>query len=155
MSFSVDRSAHVFDSLNCCVRSFLHALAKDDGICACSQVLHAFVDHGLCQNGSGCCAVACDIVGLCGDFLDELCAHVLEVILELDLLGDGYAVVCDRRCAVGLVQNYVSALGAQCDLNCICKFVDAGSHCYSCICAVFEILCHFITSFLFSKYSLK
>jgi hypothetical protein len=32
-----------------------------------------------------------------GDFLDELGAHVLEGVLELDLLGDGHAVVGDGR----------------------------------------------------------
>jgi hypothetical protein len=34
---------------------------------------------------------------LLGDLLDQLGAHVLVRVLELDLLGDGDAVLGDRR----------------------------------------------------------
>jgi hypothetical protein len=49
-------------------------------------------------------------LGLCGNFLQELCAHVLQRVLELDLLCDGHAVIGHRRCAEFLVQHDVPAL---------------------------------------------
>ena len=42
----------------------------------------------LGEHGRGGGAVAGDVVGLGGDFLDELGAHVLERVVELDFLGD-------------------------------------------------------------------
>ena len=43
----------------------------------------------------------------------HLGAHVLELVRELDLLGDGDAVLGDARRAVGLVEHDVMALRAE------------------------------------------
>jgi hypothetical protein len=42
---------------------------------------------GLGQHGGGGGAVTGDVGGLGSDFLDHLRAHVLELVLEFDLLG--------------------------------------------------------------------
>jgi hypothetical protein len=47
---------------------------------------------------------------LLSDLLDHLGAHVLEGIFELDLLGDGDAVLGDGRGAELLVEDHVAAL---------------------------------------------
>ena len=143
---ALDGSAHCLDGFDCCIGGLSHALAQDDGICTCCQVLHTFVDHGLCQNSCGRGAVTCDIVGLGGNFLYELCAHVLERILEFNFLCNGNTIICDRRSAVGLIQNNVSALGSKCDLNCISEFIDTFSKRYACVCAVLKFLCHYLTT---------
>ncbi len=52
------------------------------GFCTGGQILEAFADHGLSQNGCGGGAVTGNVVSLGGDFLDELCAHVLESVLQ-------------------------------------------------------------------------
>src|SRR5690606_26652107 len=57
--------------------------------------LHAFAHDGLGQHGGGGGAVAGGVVGLRGHFAHHLCAHVLELVLQLDLLGDGNAVLGD------------------------------------------------------------
>ena len=57
--------------------------------------------------------------------LHELRAHVLKRILQLDLLGDGHAVVGDQRSAELLVQHDVAALGAKGDLHGIGQRIDA------------------------------
>ena len=44
---------------------------------------------------------------------DHLRAHVLELVGELDLLGDGDAVLGDARRAERLVEDDVAALRAQ------------------------------------------
>ena len=84
------------------------------------------MNHGLSQQRSGGGTVAGNIVGLGGDLLHQLSAHVLEGIGQLDLLGDADAVVGDEGSAVLLIQNHVAALGAQGDLNSIGQSVNAG-----------------------------
>ena len=84
------------------------------------------MDHGLSQQGSGGGTVAGNIVGLGGDLLHQLSAHVLEGIGQLHFLGDADTVVGDEGSAVLLIQNHVAALGAQGDLNGIGQLVNAG-----------------------------
>src|SRR3712207_7561573 len=49
-----------------------------------------------------------------------------EDVLDLDLAGDGDAVVRDRRSAELLVEDDVAALGAERDLDGVGDRVDAG-----------------------------
>ena len=73
----------------------------------------AFAIDGLGEHGGGGGAVAGDVVGLAGDFADELGAHVFVRVLELDFLGDGHAVFGDRRGAELFVENRVAALRTE------------------------------------------
>ena len=52
------------------------------------HVAQALADHRLGEDGGRGGAVTGDVVGLLGDFLDELGADLLVRVLELDLLGD-------------------------------------------------------------------
>jgi hypothetical protein len=54
--------------------------------------------------------------------------HVLELVLELDFLGDGDAVLGDARGAEALVEHHVAALGAERHLHGIVENVDAAQH---------------------------
>ena len=89
------------------------------------DVLEAFAEDRLGEHGRGGGAVAGDVGGLGRDFLHHLRAHVLERIGELDLLGDGDAVLGDRRGAELLVDDDVPALGAERDLHRLGELVDA------------------------------
>ena len=80
------------------------------------DVLQAFLDDRLAEDGGGGGAVTGDVVGLGGDLLGQLGADVLEGVFELDVLGDGDAVVGDGRRAELLVEDDVAALGAKGDL---------------------------------------
>src|SRR5690606_36853971 len=84
---------------------------------ASGNCLGAFPDNRLGEDGRGRGAVASQIIGLGGNFAHHLRAHVLELVLKLDFLGDGYAVLGDARCAEGLVDDGVAALGAQRNLH--------------------------------------
>ena len=95
------------------------------GVGAGGDVAQALVHDRLGQHGRGRGAVAGDIVGLGRGFLEELGAHVLERVLELDLLGDGHAVVGDGRRAVLLVERHVAALRAEGGLDRVGEDVDA------------------------------
>ena len=63
-----------------------------------------------------------------GDFADHLRAHVLELVFELDFLGDGHAVLGDARGAEGLVDDDVAALRAERHLHRVGEDVDAAQH---------------------------
>ena len=79
----------------------------------------------LGEHGGGGGAVAGDVGGLGSDLARHLGAHVLERILELDLLGDGDAVLGDVRRAERLLEDHVAALGAEGDLDRVRELVDA------------------------------
>jgi len=46
-----------------------------------------------------------------GDFAQHLRAHILELVLQLDFLGDGHAVLGDARRAEALFDNDIATLG--------------------------------------------
>ena len=100
------------------------------------------MDHGLCQQGGGGGAVACHVVGLGGHLAHQLRAHVLKRIVQLDLLGDGHAVVGDQGRTELLIQHHVATLGTQRDLNGIRQLVDAGFQCFAGVVAALNNLCH-------------
>src|SRR5699024_8324288 len=105
-------------------------------------VLHSLMHHCLCQYGSCGSTVSCHVIGLGSNFLDELCAHVLKCIFQLDLFCDGHAVVGDQRRSKRFIQNYVASFGSKCDSYCICQFVYSCFQCASGLSAVFDFLCH-------------
>jgi hypothetical protein len=87
------------------------------------------LDDGLGQNGGGGGAVAGFVIGAAGDFFHHLRAHVLELVLKLDFLGDGHTVLGDARGAEGFVEHHVAALGTQRDLDRVGEDVDALAAC--------------------------
>ena len=70
-------------------------------------------------------AVAGDVGRLRGDLLDHLRAHVLEAVLELDLLGDRDAVLGDRRGAELFSMTTLRPLGPRVTLTASASCVDA------------------------------
>jgi len=65
------------------------------------------------ENGGSGGAIASDIVGLGGGFLQELCAHVLIGIFEFDFFCHGHAVMGDGGGAIFAVQGDIASLGTQ------------------------------------------
>jgi hypothetical protein len=68
---------------------------------------------GLGEDGRRGGPVTGDVGGLGGDLLQHLGPHVLVGILQLDLLGDGDAVLGDRGAAELLVDDDIAALGPE------------------------------------------
>jgi hypothetical protein len=92
------------------------------------HVLHAFAHDRLGQHGGGGGAVTGVVAGLGSDFLDHLRAHVLQLVLELDLLGDRHTVLGDGGGAERALEHHVAALGAQRDLDRVGQDVHAFDH---------------------------
>ena len=80
------------------------------------------------KHGGGRRAVAGDVGGLRGDFVDELGPHVLEAVFELDFLAHGHAVLGDGRAAERFVDDHVAAGRAHRDGDRIGQFLDALEH---------------------------
>ena len=66
------------------------------GFAPAATFFAAFFDYCLRQNNCGCGAVAGNVVGFGGHFLDDLRAHVFKLVFEFDFLGDCHAVVGDE-----------------------------------------------------------
>src|SRR6202034_1093117 len=90
--------------------------------------LGAFANDRGRKYGRGGGAVAGGIGRLGGDFAHHLGAHVLELVLKLDFLGDGDAVLGDAGGAERLVEHDVAALGAERHLDGVGEDLDAAQH---------------------------
>ncbi len=82
-------------------------------------------DHRLGEHGCRGGAVADHTIGFHRHFLDQLGTHVGEGFAELDLAGDGHAVVGDRRWSGELFEHRVAPLGAEGHLDRVGEGVDA------------------------------
>ncbi len=82
-------------------------------ISAGGEIAVPFLENRFGQNRSGGRAVAGNIAGLAGGFLHQLGADVFVFVLELNFLGDGYAVLGNRRSPPSLIDHRVSPAGAQ------------------------------------------
>ena len=116
---------HLYESFNSLLGSLLHSASQSNGICTCGKILQTLVNHCLSKNCCCSSSVTGNIICLCSYFLYELGTHVLKGILELDLLCDGHAVVCDERRAIGLVKNYIAAFRSKSHANCVRKLINA------------------------------
>ena len=120
----------------------LDAVLEQHGVGAGGDVLEAFGDDGLGQNGGGGGAITGDVVGLGGGFLQKLGAHVLIGIVQLNFLGHGHAVMSDGGSAEFLVQGNVAALGAKGRLDRLGQDVNALLKAASGIFLEHKLLCH-------------
>src|SRR5262249_41772225 len=118
---------------------------------ASGHVLDALAVDRLGENRRGRGAVAGDVGGLGGDLADHLGAHVLQRVLELDLLGDGHAVLGDRGRAELLLDDDVAALRAQRHLDGVGELVDAVQDALPRLLAVRNRLCSHCFSFSSEK----
>jgi hypothetical protein len=122
----LDVAGQLADRLRRRPRRPLDAPLEFHRVGAGGHLAEALTDHGLGEDGGGRGAVTGDVVGLVGDLVGELGAHVLPRVVELDLLGDGDAVVGDRGCAPLLLEHDVAALRAEGHLDGVGELVDTG-----------------------------
>jgi hypothetical protein len=93
----------------------------------------AFANDRSRKHGCGGGAVTGGVVGLRGDFAHHLRAHILELVLKLDLLGNGDAVLGDAGRAEAFFNDDVAALGAERHLDGIGKNIDPAQHAIACV----------------------
>ena len=117
-----------FDVLDDGGRRQVDAALEIHRVHAGGDELQALLDDRGGQDRRGGRSVTGIVAGLRGDLAHHLRAHVLELVFEFDLLGDGDAVLGDARRAVGLVENDVAALGAERRLDGVVEDIDAAQH---------------------------
>jgi len=122
---ALDRLLDLVDGLHDGLDGQVDALLDLHGVGAAHDGLDALTVDGAGQHGGGGGAVAGDVGGLGGDLAHQLGAHVLVLVLELDLLGDGDAVLGHERGAELLLDEDVAALGAERDLHRVGELVHA------------------------------
>ena len=113
------------DLLDDLEHGLVDAAAQIHRVHAGGNGLEALAHDGLSEDRGGGRAVTGEIVGLLGNLAHHLRAHVLELVLELDLLGDGDAVLGRARRAERLLDDDVAALGAERHLHRIGEGIDA------------------------------
>ena len=107
----------------------LHALIKaaleGDRVNTGRNILHAFAHNGLGQNRGRSRAIAHIIVGFAGHFLHQFHAGIFKLIFHFNFFSDRDAVLGNSRRAKALIQNHITAPGAQSDFNGIGQNIHA------------------------------
>ena len=88
------------------------------------DVLRAFTVDGLRQHGRGGRAIARDVRRLARDLAHHLRAHVLERILQIDLLRDRDAVLRDRGRSELLVEDDVAPFRSERHFHRVGELID-------------------------------
>ena len=112
--------------------SLVDAALQVHRVHAGGNVLHAFAHDRLGQHRCGGGAVTGVVAGLGSHFLDHLRAHVLQLVLQLDFLGDRHTVLGHGRATEAALQHHVTALRAQGHLHCVGENVHAFDHLGTC-----------------------
>jgi len=124
--------------------SFVDTALQVHGVHAGGNVLHAFVNDGLCQHGSGCCTVTCVVRSLGSNFLDHLGAHVLQLVFEFDFFGHGHTVLGHGGGAERALEHHIATLRAQSYFDRVGQNVHAFNHaCAGFAAENYVFCCHF------------
>ncbi len=87
-------------------------------------------------------AVAGAVIGLIRDLLHYFRAHILELVLEGYLLGDGDPVVRNARAAIALLEHDIAAARAQGSFHRARGLLDTGMDGLAGLFAEQYLLCH-------------
>ena len=121
-------ACHCFDLLNNFRSCQIDAALQVHWVQTSCNLLQAFFDDCLCQNGCGGGAVTSFVVGARSHFFDHLRAHVFELVFQFDLFCYGNTVFGDAWCTERFFQNNVTAFWAQRYFNCVCQDVYTLQH---------------------------
>ncbi len=118
----------LFELLNNGTRSTINATLQIHRVHAGGNRLQTFIDDSLSQNGSSGCAISGFVVGLGGNILDQLGAHILETVFQFDFFGNRNAILGDDRSTKAALQYHIAALWTKGSLYRISQGVDTSEH---------------------------
>ena len=136
------RPRHLLDLFDDDLDGLLDAALQLHRVGAGHDVPRAFAIDRLRQHGGRRGAVTGGVRRLARDFAHHLRAHVLERVLEVDLLGHRHAVLGDGGGAELLVEDDVASLGTEGDLHRVGQLVDAAQDRLPRLLAVNDLFCH-------------
>ena len=125
LGVGVNRLGELLELLDHDFDGLVDAAAQVHRVGPGGNVLEPFHVDRLGVEGRRGRAVAGLGAGPAGDFLDELGADVLHRVFQLDLLGDGHAVLGDGRAAEGFLDHHVSPRRPQSALDCPAELLHA------------------------------
>ena len=111
------RLGHLLELPRDRVDGLVDAALDSHGVGASGDVLRAFAIDGLRQHRRRRRAVSGDVRRLARHFLHHLRAHVLERILQLDVLRHRDAVLGDGGRPELVVEDHVPPAWSECDLD--------------------------------------
>src|SRR5258708_27526073 len=121
---------------------FIDAALERHRVRACGNCSHTLTEDCLCQHGRSGGAVARHIRGLGRNLAYHLCTHVLDWVLQLDLLCHCHAVFGDDGCSELLLDHRVASLRTERDLYSVRQNVDAAQNRLSRILTSYNLFCH-------------
>ena len=119
------------------------------GVHASGDGFVALNNNGAGQNGGGGCTITGQIVGFAGYFADQLGAHILERLGQLDAFGHRDTVFGDLGGAKRFFNHHVTTLGAQGDRHSIREFDHTLDHFITRIAAKANQFCSHSLDFLY------
>ena len=145
-SFFGELLGHRFEMLDGGFDGLVDAALDGHRVGAGGDVAQAFLVDGQGEDGGGGGAVAGDVAGLLSDGVDELGAHVLEGIGELDFLGDGDAVLGDGGAAEAFLDDDVAAGRPERAADGLGELFGAGEQLLAGVVGVEQLLGHMSSS---------
>lgn len=106
----------------------LDSATEIHGVHSCSNTFASLSEDGAGQNGGGGSSISGLIVGLLGNWFNELSTDVFEAVREFDGLGNSHTILGNFGGTEGLVNNDIASLWSEGDLDCIGEFVTAADH---------------------------
>src|SRR5512145_3059301 len=119
----------------------MNSLLKRHRIRTSRDVFHALTKDRLGQHRSRGRSVASLVVGLNSNFTDHLCAHVLVLILKLDVFGDGYTIFGHDRRTKFLSEHHIATLWSKGYPYSIRQNVYALKHCVARVLTELQLFC--------------
>ena len=113
------------------------------------NILHAFVNDSLSQNGSCRCTVTGVVAGLGSNFFNHLSAHVFKLVFQFNFFCNRNTVFGDCRTAESAFENNVAAFRSESYLNGIGKNVNAVDHTGTSVIAEQNLFCCHLLNLLF------
>ncbi len=146
-----DRGGHTLEFLRNNRGGLLDTTFESQRLSASSDILEGFIDNGLRQQDGGSSAVASSVIGLGRRFFNNLAAHVLKGIRQINVAGNGHTVVNNGGGAPGFGQGNRMTLRSQGYLYRIRKGVNTFFQGFPDLFTENNLFCHFISlnSFIF------
>jgi hypothetical protein len=130
--------------LHCGSDCLVDAALNTDRVCARGDILQAFAENSLGQNGGRSRAIASSITGFAGNFTDHLCAHIFIGIFEFDFFGNCDAVLGHGRRAEFFIEHHIAAFGAKGGSDRFCELAHTSEQSLTSVFVKYNLFCSHI-----------
>src|SRR5262249_59137624 len=119
----------------------VNAALQIHGITTSGNSLGAFAYYGMRKQGCGGGAIAGLIRRFRGNLAHHLRAHVLELVLELNLLRYRDTILGDAWSTERLIEHAIATLGTEAHLDRIAQDTSSAQHAVRCAVRNFNLFC--------------